>query len=64
MFDAFPYQKYGAGKGRVTWVSDVPTDPASLDQNLGITEPVFRSGSRSTRAASRDPPPSIRFGPA
>jgi membrane fusion protein len=42
MFDAFPYQKYGAGKGRVTWVSDVPTDPASLDQNLGITEPVFR----------------------
>lgn len=42
MFDAFPYQKYGAGRGRVTWVSDVPTDPASLDQNLGITEPVFR----------------------
>jgi membrane fusion protein len=42
MFDAFPYQKYGAGHGKVTWVSDVPTDPASLDQNLGITEPVFR----------------------
>jgi membrane fusion protein len=42
LFDAFPYQKYGAGKGRVTWVSDVPTDPASLDPGLGITEPVFR----------------------
>jgi membrane fusion protein len=42
MFDAFPYQKYGAGKGRVTWVSDVPTDPANLDPGLGITEPVFR----------------------
>jgi membrane fusion protein len=42
MFDAFPYQKYGAGRGRVTWVSDVPTDPATLDPGLGITEPVFR----------------------
>jgi len=42
MFDAFPYQKYGAGRGRVTWVSDVPTDPATLDAGLGITEPVFR----------------------
>ncbi|MBV8685282.1 MAG: HlyD family efflux transporter periplasmic adaptor subunit [Alphaproteobacteria bacterium] len=42
MFDAFPYQKYGAGRGRVTWVSDVPTDPATLDPGLGIGEPVFR----------------------
>ncbi len=42
MFDAFPYQKYGAGRGTVTWISDVPTDPASLDPGLGITEPVFR----------------------
>jgi len=42
MFDAFPYQKYGAGRGRVTWVSDVPTDPATLDAGLAITEPVFR----------------------
>ena len=42
MFDAFPYQKYGVGHGRVTWVSDVPTDPATLDPGLGITEPVFR----------------------
>lgn len=42
LFDAFPYQKYGAGKGRVTWVSDVPTDPSTLDPGLGIAEPVFR----------------------
>ena len=42
LFDAFPYQKYGAGKGHVTWVSDVPTDPASLSKDLGISEPVFR----------------------
>ncbi|HEY0412596.1 MAG TPA: HlyD family efflux transporter periplasmic adaptor subunit [Allosphingosinicella sp.] len=42
LFDAFPYQKYGAGRGRVTWVSDVQSDPATLDPGLGITEPVFR----------------------
>ena len=24
------------------WVSDVPIDPTTLDQGLGITEPVFR----------------------
>lgn len=42
LLDAFPYQKYGAGRGTVTWVSDVPTDPTSLDAGLGITEPVFR----------------------
>jgi membrane fusion protein len=41
-FDAFPYQKYGAGRGRVTEVSRVPTEPAALDSALGINEPVFR----------------------
>jgi membrane fusion protein len=41
-FDAFPYQKYGAGYGTVTQVSRVPTEPASLDSELGIQEPVFR----------------------
>ncbi|MEA3001566.1 MAG: rane fusion protein [Sphingomonadales bacterium] len=41
-FDAFPYQKYGAGRGRVTAVSRVPIEPASLDAALGIQEPVFR----------------------
>ena len=41
-FDAFPYQKYGAGRGRVTAVSRVPIEPAALDSALGITEPVFR----------------------
>ncbi|TFI59165.1 HlyD family efflux transporter periplasmic adaptor subunit [Sphingomonas parva] len=42
MFDAFPYQRYGAGRGVVRWVSEVPIDPRSLDPGLGITEPVFR----------------------
>jgi membrane fusion protein len=41
-FDAFPYQKYGAGRGRVTAVSRVPIEPGSLDSALGIQEPVFR----------------------
>ena len=42
LFDAFPYQKYGAGRGTVTAVASVPTEPTALDPGLGITEPVFR----------------------
>ena len=42
LFDAFPYQKYGAGRGTVTFVSDVITEPGALDPGLGISEPVFR----------------------
>jgi membrane fusion protein len=41
-FDAFPYQKYGAGRGTVAHISRVPTEPAALDGALGIQEPVFR----------------------
>jgi membrane fusion protein len=41
-FDAFPYQKYGAGRGRVTAVSRVSIEPSALDPSLGIQEPVFR----------------------
>ena len=41
-FDAFPYQKYGAGRGTVTAVSRVPIEPSALDPSLGIEEPVFR----------------------
>jgi len=42
LFDAFPYQKYGAGRGTVTAVSRVVIDPQAIDANLGIQEPVFR----------------------
>ena len=42
LFDAFPFQKYGSGRGTVTEVSSVPTDPGALDPALGIQEPVFR----------------------
>jgi membrane fusion protein len=42
LFDSFPYQTYGAGRGRVTEVSRVPTEPSAIDAQLGIEEPVFR----------------------
>ncbi len=41
-FDAFPYQKYGAGRGTVTAVSRVPIEAAAIDPALEIKEPVFR----------------------
>jgi membrane fusion protein len=42
LFDAFPYQSHGAGRGTVTTVSRVPTEPSNIDAQLGIEEPVFR----------------------
>ena len=42
LFDAFPHQTYGAGRGTVRAISRVPVDPASIDRTLGIEEPVFR----------------------
>jgi membrane fusion protein len=42
LFDAFPYQSHGAGRGTVTAVSRVPTEPSNIDAQLGIEEPVFR----------------------
>jgi len=55
LFDAFPYQKYGAGRGTVTAVSRVPTEPSNLDSNLGIEEPVFRLRVRIDQLAPRIP---------
>lgn len=54
LFDAFPYQRYGAGHGVVTAISRVPIEPAALDPALGIQEPVFR-----IRAAIRQTPPRV-----
>lgn len=42
LFDAFPYQKYGAGQGVVTAVSNAAVEPSNIDAGLGIEEPVFR----------------------
>ena len=53
LFDAFPYQKYGASRGTVTEVSRVPTEPTSLDPGLGIEEPVFRIRVRLDEMAPR-----------
>jgi membrane fusion protein len=55
LFDAFPYQKYGAGRGTVTEVSRVPTEPTNLDPGLGIEEPVFRIRVRIDEIAPRIP---------
>lgn len=41
-FDAFPYQKYGAARGRVIAVSPVAVDPSSIDPTLNVRESVFR----------------------
>jgi membrane fusion protein len=56
LFDAFPYQKYGAGRGTVTLVSRVSTEPSNLDSNLGIQEPVFRIRVRIDQFPPRIPP--------
>jgi membrane fusion protein len=41
-FDAFPYQRFGVGRGTVTAVSRVPVEASAIDADLGIAEPVFR----------------------
>lgn len=58
LFDAFPYQTYGAGHGTVTEVAQVPTEPGAIDAQLGVDEPVFRIrvaiDSLAPRAAAAD----------
>ncbi|HEX4738626.1 MAG TPA: HlyD family efflux transporter periplasmic adaptor subunit [Allosphingosinicella sp.] len=63
LFDAFPYQKYGAGRGHVIGVSRVPIEPASLDSSLGITEPVFRVRVAINDAVPRLPEAAARLRP-
>jgi membrane fusion protein len=53
LFDAFPYEKYGAGSGTVTSLSEVPIDPGAIDAALGIEEPVFRIRVRIDEAPAR-----------
>ncbi len=52
-FDAFPYQKYGSGRGIVTDISRVAVDPTSVDPALGIKEPTFRVRVRVTSVGSK-----------
>ena len=55
LFDAFPYERHGAGRGTVVAVSRVPVDPDAIESQLGIAEPVFRIRVRLDRAAPRVP---------
>lgn len=42
LFDALPYQHFGAGRGTVVAVAGSATDPAAIDAGLKITDPVYR----------------------
>lgn len=41
-FDAFPYQKFGVGRGRVLSVSRAAVDPRELPMGLSAQGPVYR----------------------
>ena len=55
-FHAFPYQRFGAGRGTVTAVSNVAIEPSAIDGDLGLTEPVFRVRVRIDAMPPRVPP--------
>jgi membrane fusion protein len=42
LYDAFPYQRFGSFKGRITRVSRVVIDPRELSAPLKVEEPVYR----------------------
>jgi membrane fusion protein len=42
LYDAFPYQRFGSFRGRITAVSRVVLDPRELSAPLQIEEPVYR----------------------
>lgn len=50
-FDAFPFQKFGAGVGEVREVARVPTEPSNVDPGLKMEEPVFRIRTHIVSAA-------------
>lgn len=42
MYDAFPYQKFGIGRGRVLSISGAPTNPADLPVPIETSEALYR----------------------
>ena len=42
LYDAFPYQRFGAGRGRVVAVSGAPTDPKDVPLTLTSEEALYR----------------------
>jgi membrane fusion protein len=63
LFDAFPFQKYGSGRGTVTEVSTVPIEPGAIDPALQIQEPVFRIRVAIDEVAPRIPDAEARLRP-
>lgn len=63
LFDAFPFQKYGSGRGTVTEVSGVPIEPGAIDAALQIQEPVFRIRVNIDEVAPRVPGAEARLRP-
>ena len=57
LLDAFPFQKYGAVRGRIVAVSRVATDPTAIDPGLDLKEPVFRIRVRAESGHARAPRP-------
>ena len=41
-YQAFPYQRYGSGKGRITAVSKTVIAPTDISGGTSVQEPVFR----------------------
>jgi membrane fusion protein len=42
MYDAFPYQRFGVGKGRVADIARAPTAPTDLPLALRTEEDLYR----------------------
>lgn len=42
MYDAFPYQKFGVGRGTVASIAGAPTDPADLSVPIETREALYR----------------------
>ncbi len=42
MYDAFPYQKFGVGRGRVVAIAGAPTNPADLPVPIETKEALYR----------------------
>jgi membrane fusion protein len=43
LFDAYPYQRFGAYRGRIVHLSDLPTNPQDVAELSGATEPMYRA---------------------
>lgn len=42
LYDAYPYQRFGAHRGRVKYVSRAATNPGDIQPALDVAEPMYR----------------------